>query len=125
MHNRIIKFRIWDEQEKAYWTPEANGDSAAISLDGRVAFGYIDGDMSTDDFNKTVEQFTGLLDKNGKEIYEGDVLEFSGEHFDVSWCNSIDGYMARASNTSLNKWHWIAAEVVGNIHENPEFFSLI
>ena len=74
---------------------------------------------------KTISQFTGLFDKNGKEIYEGDIIEDTlgrkkiVEYFqDGFWLNaSFDGaeWCLRRENSS--------SKVIGNIYENPELIS--
>jgi uncharacterized phage protein (TIGR01671 family) len=76
----------------------------------------------------TVGQFTGLPDKNGKEIYEGDVLGAGDRIINVKWngpCGCWDTYLIsyngpRSSNgISASEWEF-RAEVIGNIHDNPE-----
>lgn len=74
-------------------------------------------------------QFTGLHDKNGKEIYEGDVRrnEYTayGEpsvHIAVmEWDDHFSGFMWATVRGSY--YDWMGTEVVGNIHENPELLA--
>lgn len=62
---------------------------------------------------KTISEFTGLLDKNGKEIFEGDVMNNAGNV--VEFCNG--GFCI---NGDSDLAFWTKTEVIGNIHDNPE-----
>lgn len=81
-------------------------------------------------FDKSViiRQYTGLKDRNGKEIYEGDVVEWDSFRFEIVWDqemaqlkhkridpNGHDDYFELGNNE--------AQEVIGNIHENPELLE--
>lgn len=80
----------------------------------------------------TVGQFTGLLDKNGKEIYEGDIVanDFGNTNIvnmTVEWCT--DGYWALHEIDGDDTMHFVAdylkeIEIIGNIHDNPELLTL-
>ena len=108
---RTIKFRIFNKKIKSY----IDIHSSAIMID----------ELNNLNDNLIVEQFTGLHDKNGKEIYEGDILEDTlgrkklVEYFqDGFWLNaSFDGaeWCLRQVNSS--------SKIIGNIYENPELLE--
>ena len=74
-------------------------------------------------------QFTGLLDKNGKEIYEGDILKFyfgsKWERDQVQYDDKYAHYSLKESNITLNFFieNEDTLEVIGNIYENPELIN--
>lgn len=74
----------------------------------------------------TVGQFIGLYDKDGKEIYEGDILDFNGLKIEVRF---VRGVFALLCNGDLDQELCgdcrtdLFAKVIGNIHDNPELLK--
>lgn len=131
---REIKFRVWDKKYLKWFNPEEDSsDGAGLTLGGEIAFAGQSqfGQINPKDENRfVIQQFTGLLDKNGVEIYEGDILQdslFGDEppglyvvEFRVSeWSSGF------AFTSKKNKWNFGGPvdkylTVIGNIFENPE-----
>lgn len=120
--NREIKFRAWDKKKKKMLFGFENNEVNTLLLDFEGSFWTIDfgcpdgGTGVTDDLE--LMQFTGLHDKNGKEIYEGDVVKGKNyENFEelavVSW-DYVQWYPLAGSRAFRE------CEVIGNVFENPE-----
>lgn len=114
--SREIKFRAWDGKMMLNKTMF---DRNWYSEDDRVVCGL----MPNQKRYFKVMQYTGLKDKNGKEIYEGDIVLYQDEPFKYEWncnghwmCKRIDDNFSRV----IDYWQ---AEVIGNIYENPELLE--
>lgn len=130
---REIKFRAWDEQEKQWFRFPFVVDSS-----GRVYREYIGGGKV--ERNIVLMQFTGLKDKNGKEIYEGDIVSLHHKlksamdfykNMEVYRCTQRGEWRCESHNGAVNSMslfgglsgHGTNLEVIGNIYENPEILK--
>lgn len=152
--NRQIKFRVWDDQRKqfrddaiSFQTEEnniievsfENREDHFIKKDGFVSFP-----------SSQIQQFTGLHDKNGKEIYEGDIIKWgmhkgSEEYFhryavvefnpDIQfrilfYVNSETGEKKPTDNYIFHFGKFAYKEtdrhieIIGNVFENADFVKL-
>lgn len=79
--------------------------------------------------NKSVGQYTGLKDKNGKEIYEGDIIEHYALYGYVVFENGMFSMSSNANTQFCNckqpmAYHDVnEMEIIGNIYENPELLK--
>jgi hypothetical protein len=114
---RELKFRAWDNGAKMYQicAPMMNIHTGKISNDETGRF--------------ILEQYTGLHDKNGKEIYEGDIVRFLTQFPKIIiFRNGGFGFIMSDDFVGLPGHGYFdelikAAEVIGNIHENPELLE--
>ena len=110
-----FKFRVWDKIFNKYWTDKEINENAAWLL-------FPDNDNIE---NIEIEQCTGLKDKNGNLIYEGDLVNLEGYGVcQVIWSDDTAEFMFKNLNEDLCEhvdtmlmYDW---EVVGNIHKNKE-----
>ena len=151
--SRQIKFRVWDgsnnimiypgrkEEEDEYWFRLVWGESTGWWMEFLDCYGaqkweaccnFVEGATSI------LMQFTGLHDKNGKEIWEGDIIRILDvatdgsnyyENFVVEWDQKYASFEAEKNNNNFpyfseelqDKGNPI--EVIGNIWENPELIG--
>ena len=137
---RQLKFRIWDNHTKRYETCvyEAHKDCYLfIGRSGYVtAFNCYGEEIDFEDGRFVVQQYTGLKDKNGKEIYEGDIVQYNvgssyeNMSFIVQWSGDSLGYILQSQSGDVltniwtpngNRFNFI--ELKGNNFENPELLE--
>jgi len=113
--SRTIKFRVYDKKEKRY---REDGMIYFFDIIQRKVKAYYQ--------RFFIEQYTGLKDKNGKEIYEGDILQIDDHilgDFVVVWHNFGWKIKRSVGYESLSVHKSEDCTVIGNIHENPELLG--
>lgn len=125
---RVIKFKIWDLRRKEFFKPiyrafEGDLYDLSITTHGQISLRTIEcaSDMRNQDFIKL--QFINSNDADGKEIYEGDILQApAGNMFEVKWHDEE----LRWAMYRLDTWYNMNCRIlriVGNVYENPELLK--
>jgi uncharacterized phage protein (TIGR01671 family) len=118
--NRDIKFKAWIV-DNGQSTPEGQiyYDIKDFHGTGKLLDYFEDIQITGEDF---LMQYTGLKDKNGVEIYEGDIVRNTRCGGGRSHIGEIT--ISPRSGVMVGLWPiWFDSEVIGNIHENPELLE--
>lgn len=148
---RQIKFRLWDSKNNCWYEPTFEGyrgkiEEIMLSPRGRLTMRtmteLIDESMFPNRFE--LMQYTGLHDKNGREIYEGDIVRvqetmdggrivcleaiasviWNGERGCWGCDGEFEGHLADYAFGTVLNFMGNVCEVVGNIYENPELMEV-
>lgn len=107
---RTIKFRCWNIPNELMYENIQDG-IIAENEKGQLVLGVSLGKILKDS-GSIIMQFTGLTDKNGKECFEGDILD----NLEVVIFTQ-GAFMTSIGSLAVSIEH---REIIGNIHENPE-----
>lgn len=127
----IPKYRAWYKE----WKEMGRVGEIRFDLDGSVSVVLFKGnylDVIGPREKIVLMQSTGLKDKNGKEIFEKDILDYKGRKVIVKWHGSYAGFVYEFVDELKNRtaeWQplylsYYKFEVIGNVYENPELLEV-
>jgi uncharacterized phage protein (TIGR01671 family) len=126
--NREIKFRIFDKniprnQEEAL---NESPTGEIVEWENVLHTDYLKHALTKNEY--PIMQYTGLKDKNGKEIYEDDIVRKGNKIYYVSFCMGSFELRKKSDSENCatgrrNNTDWMLLEIIGNIYENPELLT--
>lgn len=129
MKQREIKFRAWDIKAKKMILPEyADWEDFMIEPDGTISISTETGlyelyRSKTSVTHLELMQFTGLLDKNGKEIYESDRFLFGTIDGIVEYKNGCFVFQGKNCSMTMRDHESNEFEITGNIYQNADLLK--
>lgn len=121
MDNREIKFRVWDKEDKKmlYYDTNIVPD---ITLNGVL----IDEKRSNMSYLFILMQYTGLKDKNGKKIFEGDIVREKVINVEIIWQVKweFNQWIFKNKYNARRAFVPKSIKVIGNIFENKNLLKL-
>ena len=122
---RKIKFRLWDTHTKTFIffnTKKFQLDDSLNTITFQCS--PVLGEKDPNGNRFSFSQFTGLLDKNGKEIFEGDIVSLKdGIGMEIRWNETeLQCFINNENCMNFSGWYDEMA-IIGNIYQNPELLK--
>lgn len=132
----MIKFRAWDKENNKFFKPTYRAyvgelEYLSVGLEGRLMLTTIEGNVDESMFPERfiLMQSTGLFDKNGVEVFEGDILYYPEQDEDNYGYIEFDkDRLAFVLDNGFEKFvygEYGMSYIVGNIYENPELIESV
>lgn len=121
---REILFR-GKRKDNSEWVEGYYADVAKnnIILTGRIDITETIGAEMFRIIPETVGQYTGLTDKNGKKIFEGDIVKFSNKTYEIKFIEKYSRFAGTNAHCVFASFLLNTSEIIGNIHDNPELMD--
>ncbi|MBP1312309.1 putative phage protein (TIGR01671 family) [Paenibacillus sp. 1182] len=138
MSDTKIKFKWWNKEDKVMLGPELD-DNFEINIASKGALFLTDTSRQDEDgwdweMDVVWLRFTGSTDKNGEDIYDGDVLKIPDLYetpenteptYNFAQVSYENGSFLIGGDIAYDDWEYLEreSEVIGNIHDNPELLQ--